>query len=341
MASPTPNTSLSLSARLVTYLGPPSVILLTGFGSPKTALLSSIAFIPTGVFFDNWHRRTRGRGISSSGSDSKHVVTASRYGELEPMVWIYAATATLGVPASVVLQLGLGTGFAALFFGDGKRAVIKEFLRPAVDGLTPAQIAYRASVAGSWPYWGFLASISFFAMGLGEEALKYLPVMWARRRERERERLAEGSSKDKTKKPAVRRDRAYVDYAVASGLAFGVIENIGYIHAACKQEHASVASIAVMFLGRVTFGAVGHALMASLSALRATRRDFGDEQLGFLGPIGPAVLIHGLFDFIAFGACALDGNVGWIHPTGFWKVTTLYGLATSMFMGTAWLVKQQ
>jgi hypothetical protein len=54
MSQPPQNTSLSLSTRLTLYLGPPSVILLASLASPKTGLLSPLAFLPTVSAYLAW-----------------------------------------------------------------------------------------------------------------------------------------------------------------------------------------------------------------------------------------------------------------------------------------------
>ena len=83
MAQPSPNTTLSLSARLATYLGPPSVILLTSLASPKTGLLTPLAFLPTAYAYRRYAHST--------------TLNPSRHAPLEPLVWTYALAGTCGL----------------------------------------------------------------------------------------------------------------------------------------------------------------------------------------------------------------------------------------------------
>jgi RsiW-degrading membrane proteinase PrsW (M82 family) len=126
--------------------------------------------------------------------------------------------------------------------------------------------------------------------GLVEETLKYLPIAYARRRD-----------------AAQRRDRAYIDYALAGALSFGVIENIGFLYASCEKGHESWARLLLTVFERVVVGASGHLLVAALTALRAIRRDYYGEKLSWWGVVGSSV---------AMAFSTVEGSAGWIHPTG-------------------------
>jgi PrsW family intramembrane metalloprotease len=316
MSHPAQNTSLSLSARLLCYLGPPSVILLTSIASPRTGLLSPLAFLPTVWFFQKWRE-----------SNNKNP---SRRGELEPMIWIYAATGTVGLAIVVLIQIV--TGFAAsriLFFGSGKtrRDFFNEFQRSTIDGLSADELTRRAELAVSWQNWVFNSLLTFGMAGLVEETLKYLPIAYARRRGMAEQRQ--------------RRNRAYIDYALAGALSFGVVESIAFLYASCEKGHETWPKWVLTLFERMVVGSLGHLLVASSTALRAIRRDYYRDQLSWWGVVGPSVILHGTFDFVAMAFSALEGNVGWIHPTDLRNTTAMLGLCTSLVATAAWQVRRE
>jgi hypothetical protein len=132
------NTSLSLSARLLCYLGPPSTTLLVSVASPRTGLLSPLAFLPTAFFYKKWRE--------------SNTTNPSRRGELEPMIWTYALTGTVGLLAAALLQLGIGIALSTLLFGTGqaKQEFSNEVLRSTIDGLTAEEL----TAVQRWPLLG-------------------------------------------------------------------------------------------------------------------------------------------------------------------------------------------
>lgn len=317
MSRPAQNTSLSLSARLLCYLGPPSAILLTSIVSPRTALLTPLAFLPTAWFYREWREANN--------------VDPSRRGELEPMIWTYAAAGTAGLASVALIQLVICKAATTVLFGSGT-AVEKdfwtEFLRSSIKGLTASEITRRAELGASWQNWVFNAVLTFVAAGLGEETLKYLPIAYARRR---------GTAKQRKQ-----RNRAYIDCALAGALSFGLVENIGFLYAACKPGHEeSWSKLLLTLFERVIVGQIGHVSVAALTALRAIRRDCYGDPLSWWSVVGPAVTYHGTFNFVAMAASALEGNVGWIHPTGLRITATMLGLATGLVVTAVWQVRRE
>ncbi|KAH8771571.1 hypothetical protein F5882DRAFT_520974 [Hyaloscypha sp. PMI_1271] len=281
MSQPPPNTSLSLSARLALYLGPPSVILLTSLASPKTGLLSPLAFLPT---------------ISA-----------------------YHACISL-------IQLGICKTISALLFSRDPAGLDDfwvEFARSGVEGLTTKELLKRAEIAWGWRNGVVNAALTFLAAGLGEEVLKYLPIAYARRHGR-----AEG------------RTRAYLDYALAGALSFSLIENIGFLYAAVEKG-GSWSGLALSVFERVVVAGTGHVTMSVLTALRATRRDYYGDRLGWWEVIGPAALYHGAFDFVCFSASSWEGNVGWIHPTGLGVTSVMFGSCLSLVASAMWQTRRE
>ncbi|MCJ1478902.1 hypothetical protein MMC13_007586 [Lambiella insularis] len=315
MSQPAPNTSLSQSARLLCYLGPPSAILLTSLASPRTALLSPLAFLPTAYLFRQWR--------------ASNTRNPSRRGELEPMFWTYAATGTIGLASAALIQMALALATSALLFRSSaaRKYFLTEIQRSTLNGLTADELTRRAALAASWQNWVFNGALSFGMAALVEETLKYLPIAYARRR---------GTAEQRQ-----RRSRAYVDYALAGALSFGVIENIAFIYAACEKKQEAWPRLVLTLFERMVVGSVGHLLMASLTALRAIRRDYDGERLTFLGVVGPAVVMHGTFDFVALTCSAREGNVGWIHPTWVGNTAAMFGLLGGLVVTTAWQVRQE
>lgn len=315
MSHATQNTTLSLSARLLCYLGPPSAILLTFIASPRAALLSPIAFLPTALLFRNWREANR--------------INPSCGGELEPMIWTYAATGTLGLIAVMLVQMVMSSAVSTILFGSGKMSkdFCNKFQRSTVDGLTAEELWRRAELAGSWQNWIFNSALAYVIAGLAEETLKYLPIAYARRR---------GTLEQRQK-----RNRAYIDYALVGALSFGVIETIGFIYASCEQGHQSWPKLMLTLFERMFVGAFGHLLAASLTALRAIRRDYYGDRMSWWAVVGPSVILHGTFDFVVMSVSALEGNVGWIHPTGVWNTTAMFGLISALIATAAWQVRRQ
>ncbi|RDL30768.1 Uncharacterized protein BP5553_10113 [Venustampulla echinocandica] len=308
------NTSLSLPARLLCYLGPPSVILLTTYVSPRTALLSPLAFVPTALCFRKWLQ-----------SNERNP---SRRGELEPMLWTYAAAGTLGLAGAGLVQIVISKGVAAVLFSSPelRTEFWEEFARSTVAGLTADQLTRRAEIASSWQNWVFNALLTFVSAGLVEETVKYLPIIYARRR---------GTPKERGQ-----RNRAYLDYALASALSFGLIETIGYMYVSCESANEALGKSVLTLIARVVIGQVGHLSIAALTALRAIRRDYYGDKLSWWRVVGPSVLLHGTYDFIAMSGSALEGNVGWIQPTGM-KIVAVVGLITSLVASSLWQVNKE
>lgn len=292
MAQPTQNTTLSLPTRLLLYLGPPAIVAFTAYVSPRTGLLAPLAFVPTAIALRAWHQENK--------------ANPSKRGELQPMVWTFAGLGTVGLVAVMLAQMALFQAATALIFGTGERAAffVAEFQRSTIEGMSRDELAKRALLAASWQNWLMNFLVAFGMAGLLEEILKVLPVIYARQR---------GTADDR--KP---RTRQYLDYALAGSLSFGVIENIAFLYEAVEGAGQTSSKLLVTALERLVFASAGHLLAAALSALRATRKDYYGDDLSWWDVIRPSVLLHGSQNFIAFSSGALEGSVGWMHPTGLW-----------------------
>jgi RsiW-degrading membrane proteinase PrsW (M82 family) len=315
MSHPGQNTSLSLSARLLCYLGPLSTILLTAIASPQAALLSPFAFLPTALFFRKW-RESNDRNPSSRG-------------ELEPMIWTYAAAGTVGLTTVALVQIVICKAATTILFRSGNmgKAFWTEFARSTINGLIADELARRAELAASWQNWAFISIITYVTAGFVEETLKYLPITYARRRGTPKQRQL--------------RNRAYIDYALAGALSFSVVETIAFLYASCEKGHETWAKLVLTLFERIVLGQLGHLSVASLTALRAIRRDYYGDQLSWWGIVGPSVILHGTFDFVAMAGSALEGNVGWIHPTGVRLTVAGIAILTGLVATTVWQVRQE
>lgn len=314
MSQPAPNTSLSLWTRLLCYTGPPSVILFTSLASPRTGLLSPLTFLPTAWFYQKWRQLNK--------------KSPSRRGELQPLVWTFALTGTLGLTVVALVQVGVIKAVSALFLPETQRDFWIEWVRPTVAGLTENQINRRAELASSWQNWVLNGAFSFLAAGICEETLKYLPIVYARRR----------ATSEKEAKP---RDRGYIDYAITGALSFGVVETIGFLFSAIESGNETGFRLAFTVFERVAVGQLAHLSVAALTALRAIGRDFYGDRLTLWEVVGPAALLHGTADFIAFSASTLEGNPGWIHPTSFHITGTMIALYVSVVGTAVWNIKQE
>ncbi|GFF84759.1 hypothetical protein IFM61606_03038 [Aspergillus udagawae] len=314
MSSIAPNSSLSLSTRLLCYLGPPSALLLIATTSPKTALLSPLSLVPTAVFYRKWRKRSR--------------ASPARHAELEPLIWTITLSGTLGLAAAAAVQMGICQAVSAVLFSSEelRTEFWAEFSRITITGLTGEQLDRRAELASSWQNWIFNGTLTYLAAGLVEELLKYIPVIYARRRDAKKKQ---------------RRDRAYIDYVLASALGFSVVENIGFIYSACEGGQESWPKLLLTFVERVVLGQLGHLSVACLTALRATRRDYHGDSLGLWGVIGPAVWFHGTYNFALMSVSAMEGNVGWIHPNGLRNSVLALGLVSGMIGLAIQKVKQE
>ena len=315
MSTPAQGTSLSLSARLFCYLGPPSIILLTAIASPRTALLCPLAFLPTAWGFSIWRESNKRN--------------SSRRGELEVMVWTYAATGTVGITVVGLVQMVICSAVSSVVFRtrELRDNFWNEFGRATIDGLTTEELTRRAELATSWQNWIFVSALTFLAAGFVEESLKYIPIAYARRRGTVEQRK--------------QRNRAYIDYAVTSALGFGLAESIGFLYASCEQGHETWPKLMVTLFERIIAGSLGHLLAASLTALRATRRDYYGDKMSWWAVVGPSIILHGTYDTVAMAASALEGNVGWIHPTGLRMTAAMYGLIGAVIVTAASLVRRE
>ena len=309
MSHPAQTASLSLRARIFCYLGLPSAILLTNLASRLTTPLSALAFLPTACLYIIW-----GRSL---------ITQPPRRADLEPVIWTCATTGTVGLVAVMLIQMAICSAASTILF-MGSDEKMSEFARSSIDGLSTDEVARRANFAASWQNWVFIGVLSFFGASLVGESLKYLSIIYAHRRA-----MAE---------PRKERDKDYFDDAVAGALGFGIVEAIGFIYAAVESGGASWPRLMFTLFERVV-GSFGHLSVATLMALRAIRRDYYGDQMGWWAIVGPSVTLHGAYDFVALGASAWEGNVGWIHPVGMWVTVGMLGLIVGLMVTTAWLVK--
>lgn len=309
-------TSLSLPARLLCTVGPPATILATGCFSYRAALLAPLAYSPTAWFYYKWRKDVEKNGSATTRAD------------LEPLLWTYASASTVGILASAALQGVICVTATKFLFPsiEMRKFFWFEFQRPSLTALVPSEVAARAQLAGSWQNWAFNGVLSFLGAGLVEECLKLLPIVYARRR-------ASRKGRSMAHPP-------YIDYALAAALGFSLVENIGFISAACESNESWLALAGTV--SERCAGSVAHVLVASLTALRAVRQDReGGGRMSWLSVVGPAVLLHGATDMVSLSSSALDGNVGWVHPSSKGLATGMLGLIGGIWGLTGWMVSRE
>ncbi|KAG6361108.1 hypothetical protein INS49_009332 [Diaporthe citri] len=230
---------------------------------------------------------------------------------LKTLATISILSGTLGLAAMTAFQSLTGYLFLLALFGPtGARSYMTEFLRADVSALAPEQLASRAAMAREPRYTIFLALFAPFSAALPEELLKYLPVLWVRRKAQ----AQEGRDRQLDK-------RAAVSAATAASLGFALVELAAYVQAAAATSTGP--PMAVTLSERVLVGLPGHVAMAVLSASRGAGADAGGDESPRSGwrdvfrAVAPSVLYHALFDFVLFGSSAwVGGHVGWVHPEG-------------------------
>ena len=245
------------------------------------------------------------------------------------MVWTYAATSTVGITVVGLVQMAICSAVSNVVFrtSELRETFWNEFGRATIDGLTTEELTRRAELAMSWQNWIFISALTFLAAGFVEESLKYIPIAYARRRGTVEQRK--------------QRNRAYIDYTVTSALGFSLVESIGFLYGSCEQGHEAWPRLMVTLVERIIVGSLGHLLAASLTALRATKRDYYGDKMSWWAVVGPSIILHGTYDFVAMGASALEGNVGWIHPTGLRITGAMYGLIGAVIVAAASLVRRE
>lgn len=249
----------------------------------------------------------------STGQDGPSTTTLATISLLSGTLGLAAMTAAQSLTGYLLLL--------ALFGPAGAGVYMKEFLRADVSSLTAEHTAVRAGMARDPRYTVFLTLFAAVSAALPEELLKYLPVLWLRRRqEREAEKQGGEQHRKLDKRAAVRA-------ATAASLGFGLVELAAYVHAAAAAAPASGPPLFVTLLERVFVGLPGHIATAILSASRGA--DAEESQSGWrdvLSAVGPSVAYHAVFDFILFGSSAwVGGHVGWVHPEGWRAIVGIIG----------------
>ena len=207
---------------------------------------------------------------------------------------------------------------------DLRQVYIKEVMRSTIEGITEMDILQRRTLASSWQNWAFITLFSYVLAGFLEEGLKYLPIAYAR-----------GQGTQEERRP---RNRAYLDYAIASALRLAAAENIVSIYGV-KNE--AWPRLLWTITERVAYGSFGHSLTAALTALRAIRRDYYGEKMSWWSVVGPSILLHGTADFVCFAASSMQGNPGWIYPTGVWYNTGMYSTFAGVVGSAIWLARRE
>ncbi|KAK0853131.1 hypothetical protein LTS02_012064 [Friedmanniomyces endolithicus] len=300
-------------AKGLRWIGMPAFMGLTTLGAPLVAVALPFIMLPTlGVLY------------------KRHTLPQNRQADLNAVTYIYFGS-IFGI-AAVLLGQGLLTyAITKPLFGNQAGVYITELLRNTVKDLTPEQIALRAQLASSWQHWVFLVAMTYGMAGGIEELLKYAPIAYLRRRRQHR------PSADERAIPK----EVYLQYAVAAALGFSTIENMAFTRVAVKAGEGGW-KLALTIFERVVAGAPGHCLTAALLAINvANMGEYPTTPRNLWRILGGPILWHGTFDFMLFAICALEGNVGWIHPENPWKVAGVLALAESIQLALFIHVRRQ
>lgn len=235
--------------------------------------------------------------------------------DLKPLAWTYILSGTVGVAAVSIVQTLIGYVFGIIIFGSTFDEYMEEFGRKNVATITENERRRRAEMAWTWQYFTMILIFAFILAGSLEEIVKYVAITINRGRGGKLKPIE------------------YIGFALASSLGFSTIENIGFVYVSTEAE--SVGMIAVTLIERLVLGSTGHCLMAALTACNMIASDVHGACMTPWQILYPAILYHGMFDFAIFGISALDGNVGWIHPTKASSVLLLFVLAVSMLVTLA------
>lgn len=323
-------TSISLPARLLCAVGPPSAILLTSLASPRAGLLTPLAFIPTSLSYFLWRK--------------SHKSDPDAPTKLETLIWTFVGVGTIGLTAVVVTQIAMLAGVARVLFPDAavRKAFMTEFARTTVDGLTSEELAGRTAMASTWRNWALDLSLSFGMAALTEEVLKVSPILFFAKKDSKREVQSnvEGNKEENTTKPDLQH-AAYLDLALTAGLSFSLFEGIGFLYSACEGAQETGWTLVRTICERFIAGSTAHLLYAALTGLRATRKLAHGDSLSWWAVVAPSILLHGTGNALAFSLSTLDGNVGWIHPKGLWTNVGLYTAFLSVNGFAAWLVRRE
>ena len=205
-------------------------------------------------------------------------------------------------------------------------AFLKEAASGSSAGASEATLAARAATAWSWQNVVQRVWATYVIAGAWEEALKYLPIAYLRRT-RAREQ-----------------GDAYLHYAIAAGLGFGTMENLLATYGAAFADQ-SWAELAVTLAERTIMGTLGHVLAASLAGLRTLRGDLErriskekERGMPVWQVLGPSAFWHGTGNFVLMSISAMEGHVGWVHPSDFKGLLGTYALAGSVYAMSAFQV---
>ncbi|EMC92988.1 hypothetical protein BAUCODRAFT_151366 [Baudoinia panamericana UAMH 10762] len=298
---------MPVTAQTLRWLGMPAFLALASIGAPHTALSYPILLLPTLGAVYSWHY-------------SIH----SQRAELDTLTTIYFLSATVGMVLDMLAQALLAYGTGILIFGDQLVAYLREVSRTSVTGSSASQLADRASMAASWRYYLFLLLFNYLLGPPLEEAIKYAPIAWYEGRASS----AEGADANKV----TASKRKYLHYAVAAALGFATSENIAFVRAAVKAGE-SPSRLAITVLERTVVGGLGHAFTAALIAVNAAKYAGKAGSVGKLVQVlGPSVLYHGTLNMVLLVISALNGNVGWIHPTNPWTVAGMVAAVAGILL---------
>ncbi|KAK0288780.1 hypothetical protein LTR91_017413 [Friedmanniomyces endolithicus] len=292
--------SVATIAKGLRWIGMPVFLGSTMIGTPLMAVATPFIMLPTLALLYK-----------------RHTLPRDRQADLNSLTYIYFGS-IFGIAGVILAQLLLVHAIAKPLFGDQAATFMVELVRSTVGDLTPDQLVLRGKIASSWQYWVLLVAMTYVAAGGVEELLKYAPIAYLHRRQRQ--------SADKKAIPK----EVYLQYAVAAGLGFSTIENVAFARVAVKVGESGW-KLALTIFERVVGGTIGHCLMAALIAVNVAKMgEYRRTPRNLWRILGGPILWHGSFDLVLFGLSALEGNVGFIHPEDPWRIAGMILVAESI-----------
>lgn len=239
------------------------------------------------------------------------------------LYWSYLGTAFPGMLLSTLAQGAILIPFVSLVFGSQKDVFWHEFenVHKESDIRDDTHQAARAAFTATPTYWFFTIFMCFVVTGGTEELLKYAVVTLAKR------------------KQDYVRNMDLIMYGAASGLSFATLEGIGFVIADFQPE--SVGKPLLTLVERLVMGIPIHVICGTLTAVNIARRQLKQEKLSFLRIIGPAILFHGLLNFVLLGYCASAGIVGWIHPDDIGTLISLMLAVMAVIVAAAFVLRSE
>eukprot|EP00808_Paulinella_micropora_P022514 g14204.t1 len=276
-----------------------------------TGIFLLLLMIPPLLLLKYWRRHSRERALPYPVSGARQAVPGNILDELEPTL----ADTSQAVPLDVLVRL-----FGLAFYPGALCVMIIEALVTLLAAViclsdqlddigkqlsggdqnndggkptppSPDPVLGAVTVEHTIGYYIFIFLVAYLVAAFTEELLKYILIGRVRKYV-----------------PDFFHWRGYLMCALAAALGFSTVENFGYVFSGAAgarsalqgSEALGMRILVVMFLTfeRMCVSTPVHVMCALFTALGYIQRDVQGVPLNFFQVIGPAVLLHGTFDFV-------------------------------------------